>query len=425
MRRSRLRTGCLAAWLLWLAAPPALAAPPGSAPGDAGDRSIRWSRAEAALILQHGPWPPAMRRDPGNRVSGMRAAVDFGARLFFDARLSSTGTISCASCHIPEFGWTDRRSRATGIEDADRNTKSVVNARLNRWFGWAGATDSLWAASIRPLADPREMGSAERHATAFVRLDADLACRYRRAFGHAPPADEDTLLADLGKALAAFQETLASGRTPFDQFRDALARGDRAAMARYPAAAQRGLRLFIGKAGCNLCHFGPNFTNGEFDKVGIDVRIPGGRFDWGRYDGIKALQASRFNLLSRFNDDRRRAGATGTRHVALSPEAYGAFRVPSLRNAALTAPYMHGGQLATLRDVVRHYSEIDAIKLHLAAPHPHIEPGAELPARPAESPLRTLGLSAREIDDLVAFLESLTERRPLARRPVLDAGLCR
>jgi cytochrome c peroxidase len=406
-----------------LAAGAASAAPAGGASGAEGP--LRWSRAEVALIVQHGPWPPPARRDPSNRVSGQSAAIDFGARLFFDPRLSTTGTISCASCHIPEFGWTDRRPRAIGLDQADRNTQSVVNARLNRWFGWAGATDSLWAASIRPLADPREMGSAERHVTALVRADADLACRYRRAFGRAPPDDEDLLLADLGKALAAFQETLATGRTPFDEFRDALARGERAALARYPAAAQRGLRLFIGKAGCNVCHFGANFTNGEFDKIGIDVRTPGGRYDWGRYDGIKALRANRFNLLTRFNDDPRRAGATGTRHVALSLEAYGAFRVPSLRNVALTAPYMHGGQLATLREVVRHYSEIDPIRLHLAVPHPHVEPGEELPARPVESPLRTLGLSAREIDDLVAFLETLSERRPLARRPAPDARACR
>jgi cytochrome c peroxidase len=386
---------------------------------------LAFSRDEIAAIRLHGPWPPAPVRDASNRVSGSRRAAEFGAQMFFDARLSTSGIISCASCHIPEFGWSDRRALAVGLEETLRNTKSVLNSRFNRWFGWSGASDSLWAASIRPLLDSREMGGAERHMTALVRAQPDLACGYRSAFGRPPPADDETLFADIGKALAAYQETLVTGRTPFDDFRDALARGDHRAAARYPLAAQRGLRLFVGAARCNTCHFGPLFTNGEFDKVGIPVRGAGGRFDWGRYDGIKTLRASRFNLLSRHSDDRSRAGAISTQHVALNLEAYGAFKVPGLRNVALTAPYMHNGSLASLRDVVRHYSEIDAVKLHIAAQHPHAEPGEPLPPSPAESVLRTLNLSPAQIADVVVFLETLTEKRPLSQRPAPRAAVCR
>lgn len=306
----------------------------------------------------------------------------------------------------------------------DRNTKSTLNARFNRWFGWGGASDSLWAASLRPLLDPREMGNTERHVATLVRTQRDLACGYRSAFGRAPAADDETLFVDIGKALAAFQETHVTARTPFDDFRDALARGDRNAATRYPLAAQRGLRLFVGAARCNVCHVGPQFTNGEFDKVGIAVRDARGGFDWGRYDGIKALRAGRFNLLSRHNDERSRANAISMRHVVLDPEAYGAFKVPALRNVALTPPYMHNGMLATLRDVVRHYSEIDETKLAIAASASHAEPGDSF-ARPSQgSVLQTLNLSEAQISDIVAFLETLTERRPLVRRPAPSVVAC-
>ncbi len=387
----------------------ALLAAPAARPG-----LLEFSADEVAAIARHGPWPPPLARDASNLVSGSREAAGFGEKLFADARLSADGATSCATCHVPALQWTDRRTTARAHAQAPRNTPSVLNARFNRWFGWAGAADSLWLSSIRPLTDAREMGGAERHVVALVRSQADLARGYAGAFGRPPPGDDDELLADVGKALAAFQETLVTGPSAFDRFRDALARGDRGAAARYPVAAQRGLRLFVGRAQCNLCHFGPAFTNGEFDKVGIPVRDAAGAFDWGRYDGVKALRASRFNRLSRHSDDKSVAGAVSTRHAALNAGAYGAFKVPGLRNVALTAPYMHNGSLATLHDVVRHYSEINAEKLHIAASHPHPEPGEPLPPRPAESPLRTLALAEAEIDDLVAFLRSLTERNAQA-----------
>ncbi|MFO0483567.1 MAG: cytochrome-c peroxidase [bacterium] len=380
---------------------------------------------EVAQILQHGPWPPRRVPDASNRVAASARAAAFGQRLFFDTRLSSSGTSSCASCHLPEFQWTDRRPTATGLGEAERNTPSVANTRFNRWFGWAGATDSLWSASLRPFADTREMGSSERHVAAIVRSQPDLECSYRQVFGEPPAAaEDDKVLADIGKALAAFQATLVTGRTPFDDFRDALARSDLSAQARYPEAAKRGLRLFIGRGQCSLCHLGPQFSNGEFDQVGIPVRRADGRFDWGRYDGIKAVRASRFSLLGRFNDDRKGTTGESSRRVALTGEAYGQFKVPGLRNAALTAPYMHDGSITTLTSVVRHYSTINDEKLILAAPHPHAEPGEELPERLTGSLLRTLNLDPREITDLVAFLETLTETRtgPNRRPPPAAAG---
>jgi cytochrome c peroxidase len=364
---------------------------------------------EIRLILRHGPWPAPWAGDPSNRVSGKAEAIALGEQLFFEPRLSGSGTVSCATCHIPEKNWSDGRRLALALGEADRNTPSVINVRYHRWFGWDGANDSLWAQSVRPLFDVNEMDAGERRLAQFVRGDADLACRFRKAFGHAPPADDERLMIDIGKALAAFQETLVTGRTPFDDFRDAVMRNDWKAAAGYPDNARRGARLFMGKGNCSLCHFGPNFSNGEFHEVGIPIVRKSGGLDWGRYQGIKMLRASRFNLLGVYSDDRTKTAGQSTRHVDLAPQTFEQFRAPGLRNVALTAPYMHNGHLATLRDVVKHYSEIDVTLLHQA----HIYGGdAVAQAVPTDTVLQPLKLNSQEISDVVAFLESLTERKP-------------
>ncbi|MDE0718392.1 MAG: hypothetical protein OXH64_10700 [Rhodospirillaceae bacterium] len=355
-----------------------------------------FTAGERRKILRHGPWPLSAVPDPSNRVSGKPAAIAFGKALFFETRLSLSGTISCATCHRPDAGWTDGLARSRGHEAVDRNALSLFNLRFNRWFGWDGAQDTLWAQNLRPLLDRREMGVGAAGAARLVRADRRLSCGYRQAFGEAPGADDQRVFVDLGKALAAFLETLVTGRTPFDDFRDALARNDAAGRARYPAAAKRGLRLFVGRGNCAFCHFGPAFTNGEFADAGVPHFAGPGRADPGRFGGIRKLRKSPYTLLGRFNDDPARSTAVKTRHVRLAHSNFGEFRVPGLRNAALTAPYMHAGSLKTLADVVRHYSTLDEERLHAGG----------------ERILRRLDLSAQEQADLVAFLETLTEREP-------------
>ena len=367
---------------------------------------LDFSEAELRMILQHGPWPPPASRDPSNRVSGKAEAIAFGEKLFFERRLSAKGSVACATCHVPERGWSDGRKLGVGLAEVDRNTPTVQNVRVHRWFGWDGASDNLWSQSIRPLLDAREMGMTERQVAEVVRNDADLACRYEKAFGARPAAGDDAVLVAVGKALAAFQETLVSGRTPFDDFRDALERGDLKAAARYPQDAQKGLRIFVGRGNCSLCHFGPNFTHGEFHEIGIPVFKKAGGVDWGRYEGIKKLRASRFNLLGPFNDDPPRADGTSTRHVALAPQTFEQFKVPTLRNVTRTAPYMHNGHLAALPDVVRHYSEIDPTLLHMA--HLYFDPLVP-EAVPTDTLLKPLKLTSIEISYVVAFLMTLTD----------------
>ena len=360
-----------------------------------GEPAANFTPEERAAILAHGPWPQEMPADPSNRHSGHPTAIAFGRRLFFDTRLSADGQQSCASCHDPSKAFADGKARSVGHAMLDRNAIALANLRLNRWFGWGGAADSLWAQSIGPILEQKELGLSADQLRTRIAKDEGLAEAYREVLHRDVMGEEpEHVLVAVAKVLAAYQETILTARTPFDEFRDALERGDDAAMARYPAAAQRGLRIFIGKGNCNACHFGPNFTHGEFEDAGVPHFAEKGRVDRGRYGGIEDLLTSPFNLLGRYNDDPGRDRAVvPTRHVEALHRNWGEFRVPSLRNVARTAPYMHDGSLATLTDVVRHYSQLNEERLHG-------HPGMRL--------LRALHLSPQESTDLVAFLESLT-----------------
>jgi cytochrome c peroxidase len=354
---------------------------------------LTFTSEERAAILAHGPWPPPLLPDPSNRVSGKPEAIALGRRLFFEPRLSMDGLRSCATCHDPAKVFADGRPRSVGLVTVDRNAIALANLRLNRWFGWDGAADSLWAQSIRPMLDPKELGLSPDQLRMRVSADTALAADYARAFGSTAETDApETVLVNIAKALAAFQETLLTGRTPFDDFRDALERGDAVAQRTYPAAAQRGLAIFIGKGRCSACHFGPNFTTGEFEDAGVSHFAEKGRVDTGRFGGIAALRASPFTLLGRYNDDPAKAPGLATRHVEPLHRNWGEFRVPSLRNVARTAPYMHNGSLATLADVVRHYSEVNEDRLH---------------GLPGQNLIRALRLTRQEQGELVAFLETL------------------
>ena len=344
----------------------------------------RFSKEEVARIVQHGPWPPPARRDPSNRVSGKPEAIALGEKLFFEPRLSGTGSVLCATCHAPFRAFQDARPRGFGLQEVDRNTLTVLNTAFYRWYGWDGANDSLWSQSIRPLLDVREMNASSAHVAGMVRKL--FPAEYEKAFGSKPPQDDEQLLVDVGKALAAFQETLITSRTAFDRFRDSLVKGT---PTDYPESAQRGLKIFVGNGNCAVCHFGPHFTNGEFADTGIKFFVAPGKVDSGRFEGLKKLKDSPFNLLGRYNDGK---DALSTRLVQQQHRNFGEWRVPGLRSVAQTAPYMHDGSLATLRDVVRHYSELNEERLHADG----------------ERVLKRLDLSAQEIDDLVAFLESLS-----------------
>jgi len=363
----------------------------------AAEEVTEFTAAELDRIAAHGPWPLPWAADPGNRVSGNAAAIRLGRDLFFETRLSANKRIACASCHSPAQGFQDGRAVARGLVDGVRNTPGLLNVRHQRWFGWDGGHDSLWSASLRPILDIREMGGSATRTARVLRNKAALDCHYRQAFGKPPDASDPELLVNVAKAIAAWQETLVSPPSAFDKFRDALERKDAQAAAAYPAAAKRGLRLFLGRGQCATCHAGPLFTNSEFGDIGVPFFIKPTGVDPGRQGGIKRLLASPWNLLGTYNDDAARDNATGTRHLRPEHRNFGEFKVPSLRNLKATAPYMHNGSLATLRDVVRHYSELDEDRLHADG----------------ERILKPLKLNDGESGDLVAFLESLSPSEAL------------
>lgn len=352
---------------------------------------LGFSADEKARIAAHGPWPPKLAVDAANRAERRPAAVALGRKLFFDPALSADGERSCASCHLPGRAFQDGRTVAEGRAAGRRNTPSLLNVAQWRWFGWDGAHDSLWAASLAPLLDAGEMGDDLTRLAARLRVRPQFAMQWQAAFGRLPPADDEAVAVGAAKALAAWQATLVSPRSAFDDFRDALMRGDRRTASRYPMAAQRGLKLFIGEGRCSVCHAGPTFSNGEFGDVGIPFFAQGG-VDPGRHGGLQKLLASRMNRLGPHND----AGAADpravtTRHVWPQHRHFGEFRVPSLRGVAATAPFMHDGSLPTLEAVVRHYSELDEERLHADG----------------ERILRPLRLSPDQAADLAAFLRSL------------------
>jgi cytochrome c peroxidase len=351
------------------------------------------SADEAREVLALGPWPPPARRDPGNRVSGHPKAIELGRQLFRDPRMSPVGYIACVTCHQPDRAFTDIKARAHGLADLPRNTPALANLSWQRWYGWGGGSDSLWMASIKPILDAREFdGNAELVRRLFVR-EPELAACYRRVFGVSPLRDPQRTVVNVGKALAAFVETLVTGRTAFDAFRDAVASGDSVRANAYPADALRGLKLFVGGAGCVSCHGGPNFSDGDFhpgvvppDRTAAALSLR----DSGRLGDARALKASAFNLTGSNNDDATHRNAAATQHLTVHDAMNGRYRTPSLRNASVTAPYFHNGQAERLVEAVQHAQ----------------------------------ALSASDADDLAAFVTTLTAAHG-ARRPGDTSGLTR
>ena len=320
--------------------------PPGAPGADAGALAPQ----ERSAILALGPWPPEALHDAANPASASPAGIVFGEALFHSPRLSPTG-IRCASCHEPWRHFADGRVVAQGVATGSRNTPSLRDAARHGHFGWDGAHDALWQQSLRPLADPREMPASAAQVAALLRNDAALSARYATVFGARPGRDDARVVRDVGLALAAYVETLATPPTAFDQWRDQLARSPDAreppTSAAFPAAARRGLRLFVGRAGCSGCHAGPTFSDDAFHVSLVHSMTAAGVPDLGR----------RGNPAYRF-------------------------RTPGLRDVAATAPYLHDGSAAQLCDAVQ----------------PHASEAGRVAA----------ALTGAEQRDLVAFLRTLS-----------------
>ncbi|MGE0131535.1 MAG: cytochrome-c peroxidase [Blastocatellales bacterium] len=311
--------------------------------------------------------PPGL--PPASIPSDNRPTADsiaLGRKLFYDVKLSSDDTLSCASCHSPALYFADGQQVAKGVNGqlGPRNTPTVLNAAYGLAQFWDGRAASLEQQVGGPIANPKEMN--QPHEVCIAKLNADQSYRdeFAKVFGPGM-----ITMDKIEKAIASFERTLLSGNSPFDRYRYG---GEKGALS---ASAVRGLAVFTDKnrGNCATCHtVGEKFalfTDGKFHNLGAGMNSSGELTDLGRYE------------------------QTG------SETDRGAFRTPGLRNVARTAPYMHDGSLKTLKEVVDFY-------MGGANSNPQLD-----------REIKPLKLSAQDRADLVAFLEALTGEVPADAGP--------
>lgn len=303
---------------------------------------------EVGVILSDYPVPeglPPIPVPPDNPITSEKIAL--GRMLFYDPALSRDGTLSCASCHRQSHAFSDSLpvSHGTNNQVGLRNAPPLINiAYAQAWF-WDGRARSLEEQIMAALTSPIEMGSDTALISARIMAQERYHQAFRQAFGRLPSAR------DAIRALATFCRVLVSGNSRYDRYR----RGDSTALT---AAERRGMQLFFSqRTGCATCHSGIHFTDFDFHSIGIHSHY----YDRGRY------------------------------YVTGDERDIGKFKTPTLRNVALTAPYMNDGIFPTLDDVLEHYNI-----------------GGKL-FKNKDSRIRPLGLTSAELADLRAFLEALTD----------------
>ena len=321
------------------------------------------------------------------------AKIALGERLFNDVRFSATGTVSCATCHAPALAFTDSPlSTSQGINSltGTRNAPTAVNSAFNKTQFWDGRSPSLEDQALHPFLNPVEMGLPDHEPILeIVRTDPGYVAAVREVFGLEPG---QATMAEVTQAIAAFERTLIAGNSSFDRY---YFGGDETAMSE---AAIRGLALFVNEGRCVSCHVIEQdhalFTDHRFHNIGVGINdvqddVPDfvTAFLQAKAEGVdvdvQVLSNPRSSELGRFA-------------VTNSFDQLGAFKTSTLRNIAVTAPYMHDGSIATLREVVVHYNN----------------GGVTVAGDPVNDFLsggiKPLNLTDEQIDDLVAFMEALT-----------------
>ena len=288
-------------------------------------------------------------------------SIALGRRLFYDTMLSKDNSLSCASCHRPELGFKDARERSTGVAGARgrRHAPTLVNAVYSAFLFWDGRAGSLEAQADGPITDSLEMNQTHEVLTARLQSDPRYKALFQSAFG-----TDDITMERIATALAAFERMMLSGNSAFDRYKY---QGQKDALS---AAQIRGLAIFTDpkKGNCSACHtIGPDyalFTDNDFHNTGEGVGADGEFTDQGRFEVTKR------------DSDR------------------GAFKTPTLRNVAVSGPYMHDGKLKTLKDVVDFYAGGGNSNPYL------------------DKRISAIQLSGRDRADLVEFMKSLTGEMP-------------
>ncbi len=309
------------------------------------------------MVPDIGPLPASIPMPPSNLSYQDKVAL--GKQLYFDGRLSKSGQVPCAFCHNPFAGFADPRQTSIGIDGkvGGRQAPTVFNTAFNPIQFWDGRAGSLEEQAIGPIQNPVEMGETHEHVVAKLRGIKGYQAQFRSVFG------TDVNLQGIAEAIAAYERTIISTNSPFDRY----ALGETQALSE---AAVRGMALFKGKARCLMCHNGPNFTDNQFHNLGVPQVGPR-KEDLGRYE------------MTKIERDK------------------GAFKTPTLRSIAETAPYMHDGAFGALEEVVAFLNQG-------GGPNPYLSPL-----------LKPLNLSGTEQADLIAFLKSLSGDVPKTDLPKL------
>jgi cytochrome c peroxidase len=390
-------------------------------PTQTGATATVWSAEEWAKARRFSPLPP-VPPDPTNALADNVQAAHLGHRLFFDPRLSPKG-VACVTCHQPERGLTDGLPVANTLAPSHRNTMTILNVGYYRWLNWDGSCDSLWHQSVRPIENPKEMGSSRlyvvrvvmRHyaqeLTPLVALPTGWDTLWptlpasgkpgNPAFDNLTPTQQDAVnrvLTTILKLIGAYERKVVSAPAPFDRF----VAGDRTALS---VAAQRGFQHFL-RLQCDICHTTALFSDDEFHNLGLPP-IP--EPDQGRAEGLPRLQHSLFRGSGPYADGPPVVRAEDYR---VGKALVGSFRTPSLRELAYTAPYGHNGALATLEAWLDHY-------VHVTSASASDFVGRLDPA------LFPVTITPQEKQELVAFLLSLssdyasewTQKPNRSRRP--------
>lgn len=264
--------------------------------------------ASTAVVAAEPKGLPPVVHPENNKPTPEKIAL--GKQLFFDGRLSADNKVSCATCHDPAKGFSNGDQFATGVEGkkGGRNSPTVINSAFHTFQFWDGRAKTLEEQALGPIGNPIEMNMKLEDVVAKLNKIEGYKKQFQAIFG------TDVTSEGMAKAIAAYERTILSGDAPYDRFKA----GDKTALSE---AAQRGMKLFFGKANCGACHSGPNFTDNAFHNIGV-------------------------------------AGTDEGRHViSKSLGDKGAFKTPTLREIARTAPYMHDGSLKTLEEVVEHYNK--------------------------------------------------------------------
>ncbi len=384
------------------------------------------------ILTWLGPLPDAPPPDPTNAHADDPDAAGLGQALFFDPDFSRDGTVSCATCHVPDTGFSDTRDNTSiGIARTGRSTMTLLNAGFGaaselqtNWQMWDGRCDSQWCQAL--LATESDVDMAGARADVALLVFDRYRAEYEAIFGPMPalrdaagdpiaPAgarpgqpDWDALpsetrdaitrvFVNFGKAIAAYERQLVSRGSRFDQLWEDFAAGAEDSDA-LTAQEKQGLRVFIGSGRCLGCHGGPNFTDGQFHNIAIpqsgDNIAPQ---DPGRAEGLAAALEEEFNCAGPWSDHPGK-DACEVSTLASAVGELGAFKTPSLRGVASTPPYMHTGDFPTLEGVITHYDVGGA-------------PVGTFDGNRDEL-MRPVGLSAAERRALVAFMEAL-EGEPL------------